>query len=25
MYPVTISTSNPSGGNDGDLWFRYEA
>jgi len=25
MYPVTISTNLPSGGNDGDLWFRYEA
>jgi hypothetical protein len=25
MYPVTISTSAPSGGNDGDLWFRYDA
>jgi hypothetical protein len=25
MYPVTISTSSPSGGNDGDLWFRYDA
>jgi hypothetical protein len=25
MYPVTISTLAPSGGNDGDLWFRYDA
>jgi hypothetical protein len=25
MYPVTISTSAPSGGNNGDLWFRYDA
>jgi hypothetical protein len=25
MYPVTISTLAPTGGNDGDLWFRYDA
>jgi hypothetical protein len=24
MYPVTISTLAPSGGSDGDLWFRYD-
>lgn len=23
--PVTFSTSSPSGGNDGDVWFRYDA
>ena len=22
---VTISTSEPSGGSDGDIWFKYEA
>jgi hypothetical protein len=25
IYPITVSTSAPSGGNDGDLWFRYDA
>jgi hypothetical protein len=25
LYPVTISTALPTGGNDGDVWFRYEA
>jgi hypothetical protein len=23
--PVTFSTSGPTGGTDGDLWFRYDA
>jgi hypothetical protein len=25
LYPVTISTSLPTGGSDGDVWFRYDA
>jgi hypothetical protein len=25
LYPVTISTALPTGGTDGDIWFRYDA